>query len=341
MQHTDPADANYGYFAWHCKITGEMMGKSPASDGETYFATALFFASKRWGDTGQFNYNAEANLILHESVHKEDGKIQQSVYNMFNTQELHVVFTPYASAAKYTDPSYHLPAFYTVWSVAASSNGAFWSSLANSSRSYFQRTIEPTTALCPDYSTFSGAPTGGSHQQFRFDAWRCAQNIGMDFAWLGGNGWASNYTNTLHRFFAAQNASMQPKGYGQQYQLSGKPLDKDHGAGIVAMNAVAALAATDAGAWAFVRELWGLPVPVGKHWYYNGMLYLLGLLHVAGQFQIWTDTSRPIPLPGPMPPGPGPPEPPAPAPPTVRKTPSWPRSWANFSLLQLYSHWNA
>ena len=25
----------------------------------------------------------------------------------------------------------------------------------------------------------------------------------------------------------------------------------------------------------------------------------------------------------------------------VRKTPSWPRSWANFSLLSLYSHWNA
>jgi hypothetical protein len=25
----------------------------------------------------------------------------------------------------------------------------------------------------------------------------------------------------------------------------------------------------------------------------------------------------------------------------VRKTPSWPRSWANFSLLELYSHWNA
>jgi hypothetical protein len=25
----------------------------------------------------------------------------------------------------------------------------------------------------------------------------------------------------------------------------------------------------------------------------------------------------------------------------VRKTPSWPRSWANLSLLSLYSHWNA
>jgi hypothetical protein len=28
------------------------------------------------------------------------------------------------------------------------------------------------------------------------------------------------------------------------------------------------------------------------------------------------------------------------APGQVRQTPSWPRSWANFSLLWLYSHWN-
>ena len=27
--------------------------------------------------------------------------------------------------------------------------------------------------------------------------------------------------------------------------------------------------------------------------------------------------------------------------PRVRRTPSWPRSWANFSLLQLYSNTNA
>ena len=30
----------------------------------------------------------------------------------------------------------------------------------------------------------------------------------------------------------------------------------------------------------------------------------------------------------------------APSHPQVRKTPSWPKTWANFSLLQLCSHWN-
>jgi oligosaccharide reducing-end xylanase len=334
MQHTDPSDANYGYFSWHCKPTGEVMDKSPASDGETYFATALFFAAHRWGDgtgPGRFNYSDEANLILHQSIHKEDGpRIIDSVYNMFNTQVEQVVFTPYASAAKYTDPSYHLPSFYTVWSVAANSSNAFWSSLANASRSYFQRTLHPLTALCPDYSTFDGAPTGGSHQDFRFDAWRCAQNIGGDFAWFGGVGgdpstqlrfgWMPKYADTLHHFFATQNASLQPKGYGQQYSLEGKALDKDHGEGIIAMNAVAALAATNANAWSFVEELWHTPPPVGKYRYYNGMLYMLGMLQVSGNYHIYADTSAPIPTPGPLPnpppvPPPGPPPPTPPAPP--------------------------
>ena len=35
--------------------------------------------------------------------------------------------------------------------------------------------------------------------------------------------------------------------------------------GIVAMNAVASLAATKPGAWAFVEELWRTPVPTGKY----------------------------------------------------------------------------
>ena len=55
-----------------------------------------------------------------QAIHKEDGpRVIDSVMNMFNTQQRQVVFTPYASAAKYTDPSYHLPAFYTVWAVEA------------------------------------------------------------------------------------------------------------------------------------------------------------------------------------------------------------------------------
>ena len=70
-----------------------------------------------------------------------------------------------------------------------------------------------------------------------------------------------------------------------------------HSTGLVAMNAVAALAATDTVAWSFVEALWEAAIPEGRFRYYDGMLYLLGLMHVTGNFRIWTDTQRHIPTP--------------------------------------------
>ena len=43
--------------------------------------------------------------------------------------------------------------------------------------------------------------------------------------------------------------------------LDGKPLSSDHSTGLVAMNAVAALAATDPRATKFVQALWDAPSP--------------------------------------------------------------------------------
>lgn len=61
------------------------------------------------------------------------------------------------------------------------------------------------------------------------------------------------------------------------------------------MNAVAGLAATDTTAWLFVEALWEAAIPKGQFRYYDGMLYLLGLMHVSGKFKIWANLSKPIP----------------------------------------------
>jgi oligosaccharide reducing-end xylanase len=53
------------------------------------------------------------------------------------------------------------------------------------------------------------------------------------------------------------------------------------------MNAVAALAATDERAGAFVDALWDTQIPSGKWRYYDGMLYALALLHASGHFRIY------------------------------------------------------
>jgi oligosaccharide reducing-end xylanase len=60
------------------------------------------------------------------------------------------------------------------------------------------------------------------------------------------------------------------------------------------MNAVAALAATSGLRKAFVEELWRTPIPSGFYRYYDGMLYMLALLQVGGEFRIYDPTGTPV-----------------------------------------------
>jgi oligosaccharide reducing-end xylanase len=56
---------------------------------------------------------------------------------------------------------------------------------------------------------------------------------------------------------------------------------------MVATTTVGGLAAT-AGPdeKAFVEELWRTPIPVGDQRYFDGMLYLMSMLHCSGNFRI-------------------------------------------------------
>ena len=279
-----PAGDYKGYFAWHCTPAGKKLDQGPAPDGEEWFATALFFAAARWGNgSGLFNYQAEAQAILHTMLHKVDDKT--FVFNMFNTDHKMVVFVPAGSDQRYTDPSYHLPAYYEVWARRASEDNAFWAASAQASRAFFKQAANPQTGLMPDYANFDGSAytPSSDHKDFRFDAFRIGSNVAVDYAWFAADAWEVDQSNRLLQFFAGQGVST----YGNQYTLDGKPLGKDHSPGLVAMNAVAALAATSGQRQAFVQALWDQSIPSGQWRYYDGMLYLLGLLHVSGHFQIY------------------------------------------------------
>jgi len=63
---------------------------------------------------------------------------------------------------------------------------------------------------------------------------------------------------------------------------------------LVAMNAVAALAATHPQRKEFVAELWNMAVPAGDGRYYDGLLYLLALLQVSGNFRIYDFGNAPV-----------------------------------------------
>jgi len=275
-----------GYFAWHCTTDGDQLDANPASDGEEWFVTALYFASARWGDgQGIFDYQTQAQEILHTMLHKEDGKSDLAT-NLFNREHKQVVFVPMVGrVSSFTDPSYHLPAYYELWSRAAVEDNEFWRQAAQTSRDYLKKAAHPRTGLMPDYANFDGTPFGSDdHTDFRFDAWRTLSNVAVDYAWFATDPWQVEQSNRVLNFLASQGLD----AYPNQFALDGTPLSSDHSTGLVSMAAVAAVAADPEIGKPFVQELWDTQIPSGQWRYYDGMLYMLGLLHVSGHFRIYT-----------------------------------------------------
>jgi oligosaccharide reducing-end xylanase len=280
-----------GYFAWHCSPDGKKLDANPASDGEEWFSMALFFASARWGNgEGDFDYQAQAQQILDTMLHKEDQKGDLAT-NMFNATTKQVVFVPsLGPVSNFTDPSYHLPAYYQLWAYWATSDNQFWVEAARTSREFFKKTANPQTGLMPDYANFDGTPyKSGDHEDFRFDAWRTLSNVAVDYAWFASDPWQVEQTDRVLDFLSSQGMN----SYPNQYSLDGKPLSSDHSTGLVAMAAVAALAADPEKGRPFVQALWDAKIPSGKWRYYDGMLYMLGLLHDSGNFRIYKLGSLP------------------------------------------------
>ena len=277
-----------GYFAWHCSTVGDQLDANPASDGEEWFVTALFFASARWGNgEGIFDYQAQAQQILDTMLHKEDQKSDLAT-NMFDAQTKQVVFVPKIGRdSSFTDPSYQLPAYYELWARWASRDNSFWANAAQASRAFFKKAANPRTGLMPDYANFDGTPYGsGDHKDFRFDAWRTLSNVAVDYAWFGNDPGQVERSNRGLDFLASEGID----SYANQYTLDGHSLSSDHSTGLVAMAAVAALAADPEKGKPFVQALWDAKTPSGRWRYYDGMLYLLAMLHVSGNFRIYTPT---------------------------------------------------
>jgi oligosaccharide reducing-end xylanase len=232
-----------GYFSWHCTRDGVRLDAVPASDGEEWFVMALLFASARWGDgEGIFDYQGQAQEILDVMLHKKEEDSSPAT-NMFDPMQKMVVFVPVLGGpAGFSDPSYHLPAYYELWARWAERDNQFWSDAAQTSRVYFKKAAHPKTGLMPDYAQFDGKPysfgaTG--HEDFRFDAFRTLSNVAVDYAWWAADPWQVEQSNRVLSFLASKGMD----AYPNQYALTGKPLTTDRSTGLSSMAAVAALAA--------------------------------------------------------------------------------------------------
>jgi oligosaccharide reducing-end xylanase len=301
LYHADPKHPSYGFFSWQAQTNDVTMSEFVAPDGESYYVMALYFAANRWGSgQGIYNYKQQADELLSNMVHRADitGKIAMlrrgtnftrivSCGPLVNAEHKMILFSPSTERPQFTDPSYHLPAFYELWARwGPPQDKQFWLDAAQASRDFFTRAANPVTGLAPDYANFDGSPvTNGwnrSAANFGYDAFRTAGNWSVDWSWWAKDPRENFLSDKLQAFFESQGTN-----YGCQFTLDGKVLDNRHAQGLVAVNADASLAATNPRARKFVEELWNTPTPDGLERYYEGLLYMMALLHCSGEFRIW------------------------------------------------------
>ena len=284
---------NRGYFAWSVSPEGIPNSNGPAPDGEEYFAMALFFASHRWGDgEGIYCYSKEARAILRTCLHKEEDGEGRSMWDPRN----HLIrFIP---ECDFTDPSYHLPHFYELFSQWADpEDRPFWKEAARASREFLPKACHPETGLSAEYSTFEGEPfhglqeVFGRHDWHYSDAYRTIANIALDHEWFGrarGYAWQTEIARHVQRFFC-ETVKEQPRAV---YSIDGQILEEHalHPTAITATNAQASLAIDGpltGNALTCVREFWETPLRRGDRRYYDNCLYFFALLALSGRYQIY------------------------------------------------------
>jgi oligosaccharide reducing-end xylanase len=237
-----------GEIRWRCSTSGSGCAGGGAPDGEEYFATALIFASHRWGDStgpAKIAYSTEAKWIL---------DLIRTKY--FSSQYYLVKF---GSSSNNVDPSYVLPAFYEVWACFDTANAAFWQQSATAGRAYMQKAVDGN-GVCP-YQT---SLTATNPQAANSDSTRCPVNLMMDWYLFGKDPW--------------QKDTYAPK-FGS-YSSS-----RNNGGAAVGCNSTLGFGLPASSGKAFVDKLWSTGVP--SHNYWDGVLYMLGMLHVSGNFRIW------------------------------------------------------
>ena len=296
MQHQQ--GPRKGYFRWSCKTDGTPNSQGAASDGELYFVTSLIFASNLWGNDTGINYLAEAQNILDCSMQKTG---MTDVAPLINIEHKLITFTPDPHGGQFTDPSYHIPAFYEVWAkYADDGRSQFWRDCAKASREYLHKSIHPVTGLNPDYNNYDGSLMrrgGVLGDAFRYDSWRVPMNIALDYSWsCAYRQWQQQYANRIQAFLYSQGID----SFVDQYNIDGsQPADileaggykkLRHSVGFVATSAAASLAATDVKAHEFIDRLWNSrhePYEDGYFdAYYDGLVRLFAMMHLSGRYRV-------------------------------------------------------
>jgi oligosaccharide reducing-end xylanase len=254
----------------------------PAPDGDEYFAAALFLADRRWGSDGAINYREEASAISAAMLNNQPSDGRTAIIDPTSNM---VVFFPQGNSAVFSDPSYHLPAFYELFAEdGPEADAARWRQVAETSRQYFVTSAHPDTGLHPDYANFDGTPNAGGdlHDQFRYDAWRVVMNMAVDYTWGSRDERLKTQIEKYHTFFSTR---LGPGNVtAALFALDGSNPDGGGSTALTATLATGALVSVDDSRIQYVQNLWDVQQQQGLYRYYQETVYMLGLLTTAGRY---------------------------------------------------------
>jgi oligosaccharide reducing-end xylanase len=257
----------------------------PAPDGDEYFAAALFLADRRWGSDGAVNYLEEASTISAALLNNQSSDASRTA--IINPTSNMVVFYPQGNSASFSDPSYHLPAFYELFAEdGPEADAARWRQVAETSRQFFVTSAHPDTGLHPDYANFDGTPNAGGdlHDQFRYDAWRVVMNMAVDYAWGSRDERLKTQIEKYHTFFSTR------LGTGNVtaalFALDGSNPSGGGSTALTATLATGTLVSESDSRTQFVQNLWDVQQQQGTFRYYQETVYMLGLLTTAGRYAV-------------------------------------------------------
>jgi oligosaccharide reducing-end xylanase len=281
-----------GYFKSYCDTSND--GLSPPQRcwdpfGLQQFVMSLIFAHDRWQANGPdasvdtINYEADVWMLLDTMRFKErdNGGVVGGITNTFDSVT-HLVFNePLTTSSNFTKPSAEMPAYYELWAQAT--GDSFWSDAAASARAYWKTATNPNTGLQPDRAYFTGAPYPG-WDLFAPEAYRTQLNMTLDWIWNSKEPWEQTEADALIGFFSSFGSS-----YGRIFKLDGTVIDQTtmNEPALVASNGITALISANPNRAAFVTAAWNLPTPTGTARYYAGLMDLLALMAIGGQFRIY------------------------------------------------------
>lgn len=271
-----------GYFRSWCDIPASKPVRCADPFGLQQLAMALIFAHGRWGsDTGAIAYGADAIALLEVMRHKEtlNGGVDDGVTNIFDAETKLVFDVPHVDAADITRPSAAMPAYYELWAQAT--GDPFWYEAAARAREHWKLVAHPSTGLMPVRARFDGTRVTGS-ANFGPESYRTLLNIALDHVWFGVDPWQVEEADRLLAFFSKQGIDY----YVGSYTLEGVAAGVREPA-LIVMNGVTGLVATTEERAEYIEAAWAAELTTGQPRYYSGLLHLLSLLALSGQFRVY------------------------------------------------------